>query len=307
MKLSEFENQFFTVVRDGEFATMGILVSEPHMPYLCFAESESFLISSCNKADISCIICTPELAKLPALQESGKGIAVCSSPRTAFYTMHNWLFTNNPDYTGKKEKHPPIIGKECIIHPTAIIEDGVEIGDCALIEEYTVIREGCKIGNNVTLRAGSVIGGSNHIVCHKEDGTLFLVKQSGRVEIKNNIEIGYHAVVARGMFPYETTTINDNCCVDMDVLVAHNCQIGKNTMLLAQSQVCGSTKVGEDVRISPQAIVSNCLNVGDNATVALGAVAVNNIKKNEKVSGNFAIEHSKFLKWHIKKLRDTRN
>lgn len=302
MKLSDFEGDFFHVVRDGEFDTLGILVSNPQKPYLCFAEAENFLINCCEKKDVSCIICTEELKDNIKLQGSGKGIAVCKSPRTAFYTLHNYLAENSVEYNFIRQENK--IGKGCNIHPTAIIaERGVEIGNNVIVEEYAVIREGVSIGDNVIIRSGAIIGGSNQIVSHTAEGELFLVKQIGRAKLHNNIEVAYHALIACGMFPYEMTEISDNCCIDTDTLVAHNSKIGKNSMVLAQSQVCGSTCIGENVRISPQAIVSNCLRVENNATITIGAVVVNNVRKGLKMSGNFAIEHSKFLKWHMKKNR----
>lgn len=280
---------------------MGILVSEPNCPYLCFAESINFLKNICAKEEISCVICTPDLAESEFLLKSGKGIAVCNAPRTAFYSMHNWLAKNRKEYL--QDVKPKRIGTNCIIHPTSIIEDGVEIGNNVIIEEYVVIRCGTKIGNNVILRAGCVVGGSNQIVSHYEDGTLFLVEQTGNVILEDNIEVGYHALIACGMFPYEKTVIKSNTCIDALVVIAHNSQIGNNVMVLGQAQVCGSTVIGDGVRISPQSIVSNCLEVGNEAVISLGAVVVNNVKEKTKVSGNFAIEHSSFLKWHLKKLK----
>ncbi|MBQ9765480.1 MAG: hypothetical protein IJW18_04720 [Lachnospiraceae bacterium] len=302
MRLSEFEGQFFEVVRDAEFETMGILVSDPKRPYLCFAEADNFLKSACAKEDITCIIVTEALADNEVLVESGKGIAVCKSPRTAFYEMHNWLADNKEGYANSYEE--TTIGEGCIIHPSASIPShGVKIGNNVLIEEFVVIRPGSVIGDNVVLRAGVVIGGSNYSVCHHADGKLFLVKQIGNVEIGNDVEISYHAVIGCGMFPYNVTTVKSYSCIDTGALIAHNSTIGHNTMVMAQSQVSGSTVIGNGVRISPQAIVSNCLEVGDDVTVTIGSTVVNNVKKGQKVSGNFAIEHSKFLAWHRKKLR----
>lgn len=302
MRLSEFDGQFFEVVRDAEFDTMGILISNPQAPYLCFAEASNFLKMACEKEDIACIIVTKELADNEMLLSSGKGIAVCNSPRTAFYEMHNWLADNNDTYILCNEKTE--IGEGCIIHPNASVSPyGVRIGNNVLIEEFAVIRPGTVIGDNVVIRSGAIIGGSNQIVSHHADGSLFLVKQVGNTILQNNIEVGYHALIACGMFPYEKTIVNSNCCIDTGVVIAHNSNIGSNTMVLAQAQVCGSTIVGDNVRISPQSIVSNCLKVEDKAMVSIGATVVSNVKRGEKVSGNFAIEHNKFLVWHRKKMR----
>lgn len=302
MKLSEFDHQFFEVLVDGEFNTLGILESKPENEYLCFAESEKFLKRACKKDDISCIICTPELADVDCLKKSGKGIAVSDFPRTSFYSMHNWLSDNSKEYLPVYNKSS--IGNNCVIHPTAVIEDGVVIGDNAVVEEYAIIRKGSIIGDNVIIHTGAVIGGTNYIVSHYEDGRLFMVKQCGNVKVENNIEIGYYSLIACGMFPYETTIVHSNTCIDTGAMVSHNCEIGNNSMVLSYAQVCGSTKIGNNVRINPHGIVSNGLHIEDDVTVSLGAVVVNSVKKGLKVSGNFAIEHNKFLLWHLKKIKE---
>lgn len=302
MLLSEFKGCFFHVIRNGVFYKLGILVSEPNEPYLCFAESESFLNSACAKQDISCILCTQELADMPVARESGKAIAVTDHPRAVFYQLHNYLAKNSSEYAMKSWTTQ--VGKDCAIHPSAMIaSEGVKIGERVVIEEYAVIRPGTEIGDDTVIRAGAVVGGSNQIVNRDQNGNLFLAEQAGGVIIGAHCEVGYHALIARGMFPYEMTRLGEHCIIDASCTISHNNQIGNNVMVLGQSQICGSCVLEDNVRVSPQAIVSNCLHVGEGATVSIGAVVAGNVKKGKKVSGNFAIDHDKFLLWHRNKLR----
>ncbi len=301
MFLSDFDYKFFQVIRDGEFAVLGQLYSEVPNKYLAFAESELFLKIACGKENVSCILCTEELSSLDCLKNTKKGIAVSRFPRAAFFELHNWLTENQEKYMPDLEN--TIIGRNCKIDSTArIAEKGVKIGSDVTIEEFAVIRSGTVIGDNSVIRSGAIIGGSNQVLFQDENGDLCKVVQSGRTELASHIEVGYHALVARGIFPYEITKIGDRSYVDYGVAIDHNCRIGKNVKVLACSQVCGNTDVGDGVTISPGAMISNRLKIGEDASVTIGSVVVNNVKRGMKVAGNFAVEHSRFLLWHRKKL-----
>lgn len=303
MFLSDYNQKFYQVIRDGEFATLGQLCSEVPYKYLAFAESESFLEIACGKENVSCILCTEELSALNCLKNTKKGIAVSKLPRAAFFKLHNWLTENQEKYMPDLED--TTIGRNCKIDSTAhIAEKGVKIGSNVTVEEFAVIRSGTVIGDNVVIRSGAIIGGSNQVLFQDEKGELYKVVQSGRTELASYIEVGYHALIARGVFPYEITKIGDRTYIDYGVAIDHNCRIGKNVKVLAQSQVCGNTDVGDGVTISPGAVISNRLKIGDDSSVTIGSVVVNNVKKGVKVAGNFAIEHNKFLLWHRRKLQN---
>ena len=303
MKLSDYEKKFFHVVRDGNFDTLGYIIDKPGMPYICFAESEGYIKECCRNKDISCVICTEELADSEELQQSGKGIAVCRYPKIALYRMHNYLSDYCEEYNNELGANE--IGADSFIHPTAIIADkGVKIGNNVIIEAYAVINEGVTIGNNSIIRTGAIIGGMNQFVNYDEAGIAFRIRQIGRTSIGNNVEISYYTTIARGIFSHQTTWIDDNVSIDIGTVIGHNAKIDSNSLIGANCQVCGNTKLGERVKMAPGAIASNMLTIGKGANISIGAVAVNNITAGSKATGNFAIEHSQYLKWHMKKLRD---
>ena len=303
MKLSDYEGKFFRVIKDGRFNVLGYPHDEPGIPYICFVESKRYLKYCCRNKDISCIICKEELSDDEMLQESKKGIAICKYPRIAFYHMHNYLADHCDDYRGKFEDN--VVGRDCSIHPTAIVADkGVRIGNNVTIEEYVVIRQGVTIGNNSVIRTGAIIGGENQLVSYDEDCKAFHVHQVGRTYIGNSVEISYYTMVARGVFLHETTWIDDNVCIEMGSMVGHNVKIGCNSWIGPNCQICGNTNLGENVRMAPGAIVSNRLNIGNNSNIIIGSVVVDNVTEGKKMTGNFAIEHSQYLKWHMKKLRN---
>ena len=311
MQLSDYDGFFFQVIKDGSFETIGNYISSPGMPYLSYAENKAYVRRACDKEDISCLICTKELSEMDELKASDKGIAIADNPRIAFNRFYNWLFSQKKcepkivktDLIYAREYKKSQIGEGTRIHDTAVIsENGVVIGANCSIEEYVVIREGVSIGDNVTIRTGAVIGVPSNIVVRDGSGQ-FPILQLGEVVIHNNVVVGCHVHISRGSFPYEYTEIGENTTIDNNTEIAHNVKIGRNCIITGQTQVCGNSILEDNTRLNPMAIVSNRIHVSEGCTIDIGSVVVNNLKKNERVAGNFAIPHDKFLLWHRKKLR----
>ena len=303
MDLRQFSSFFNSVKRDSSFFTLGNLGSSPTSLSLCFAENETFLKKICDNEIITCVLCTPELADNDELLKSGKGIAVCESPRRSFYKLHNWLSENSDEYNPKKKR--TVIGEDTLIHPSAVIADmGVIIGNNVTIEEEVIIRSGTIIDDDTIIFAGAIIGGENHIITNDKEGNLFLIKQMGKCHIGKNVAIGYHSMIARGTFPYDETVIGDYTKIENSVEVSHNSKIGRNCIITGQCQICGNAVIGDNCRMNPKSVVSNQVKIGDDVMIGIGSVVVNNLKNGSNVSGNYAIDHRKFLLWHRKKLAE---
>lgn len=304
MQLSEFDKKYFDVIKNGEFETLGNVTSSPQKPSLSFITSEKYISKICKNNDISCVICTAELAVNEILRNSGKGIAISENPKYAFQHFHNDLIIQN-DRRYTYENLQTVIGKNCVISEKAIIAPyGVCIGDNVRIEAYAVIKEGVTIGDNCVIMVGAIIGYSACLAGRDLNNNLYPLLSGGTVKLENNVQIGSYSCVSRGLFPYEEARVGAYSLIGFSVDLSHNDVIGKNVIVLDQSQICGNVVAGDDVHISPQAIISNRLYLEEKADVAIGAVVVSNIKKGVKVAGNYAIEHSKFLMWHRKKLKN---
>lgn len=302
MRLSDFEGSFKYLIRDGEFDSLCNLTSETDVRCLSFANDEQYVKKACKLDNIACLIVPATCADIPELLESGKGIAISDKPKTSFHLLHNFLVKEtNEKYINKRQD--TVIGKNCNIHPTAhIANKGVVIGDNVTIEEYAIIRDGVTIGDNSIIMIGAYIGYNACLAGRDMEGNQLPLMSAGTVKIGNSVQIGAYSVVSRGLFPFECTTVDDFALVGYSVDLSHNCRIGKNSIILDQSQICGNTVLEEGVHIAPQAIVSNRLNIGERADIAIGSVVVSNVKKGMRMAGNYAIENSKFLLWHRKKL-----
>lgn len=282
------------VYRTGSFETLGLNIASVEKKILSFIEEEKYLKDI--KKSITCIITKRELVdKVP----SGIGIIISANPRITFFNLHNKLL-NNDNYC--REKARTIIGSNCSIKDSAIISDyNVVIGNNVVIEENVIIRENVVIGDNTVIRAGVIIGGEG-FECKRNGETTFSVKHLGGVLIGHDVEIQYNSCVDKAVYPWDDTIVGDYCKIDNFVHLGHACKIGMRTMIAANAVIGGRTVIGNDCWIGITATISNGLNIGDNVRMNIGSVVTRDIESNNSVTGNFAIEHSRFIEF-IKSIR----
>lgn len=291
------------VLRDGEFDSLCNVTTLTDEKCLSFAKDKDFIRKACKKENITALIIPFGLKDDADLLDSDKGIAICGNPKSMFYQIHN-DFTERKvgDYRWNDLENE--IGDSCDIHGSAVIADkNVRIGSHVVIEENVIIREGVDIGDYVKIMAGTIVGYDACLACRDQEGNYMPLLSAGRVKIGNNVWIGSYSVISKGLFPYETTNIGDYTQIGFCVDISHNVTIGKNVLIIDKSQVYGNTVIEDNVRLSPQTVISNRLRIGEGADVAIGSVVVGNVKKGKRVAGNYAIDNDKFLLWHHKKLR----
>jgi len=149
------------------------------------------------------------------------------------------------------------------------------------------------IGDEVILRAGSVIGAQGFEF--KRIGESILpVAHAGGVRLSDRVEIQANSCVDRSIFG-GFTEIGEDTKLDNFVHVAHNVKIGKRCLLAAHAMIAGSVTIGDDVWIGPSAAVSSEITIGDGAYVTLGSVVTRDVAAGQRVTGNFAIDHDKFI------------
>ena len=187
-----------------------------------------------------------------------------------------------------------IIGDDCQIYPHAYVGEGVKIGDNALIYPHVTIYKGCVVGNRVTLHAGCVIGSDGFGFAPTEDG-YDKIPQIGIVTIEDDVEIGANTCIDRSTMG--TTIIRKGVKLDNLIQVAHNVEIGKNTVMAAQVGVAGSTKIGEWCMFGGQVGVAGHISVANHTQVGAQAGITGTIKKeNETIIGSPAWDAKGFMK-----------
>jgi len=195
------------------------------------------------------------------------------------------------------------LGKDLLIGPHVVIEEDVIIGDGCVIEANTVIKRGSILGRNVRIKSCSVIGGAGFGYDKNENETAYqFLPHFGRVIIEDDVDIGSNTCIDRGSL--SDTIIRKGVKIDNLVHIAHNVDIGDNSLVIACSMVAGSVVIGENCWIAPGASIRNGLKIGKNCTVGLGSVLTNDIGDNTTVLGVPAIELEdfKFLRKHQKQL-----
>ena len=186
------------------------------------------------------------------------------------------------------------IGKDVYIAPFAYIGDNVTIDDGTRIFPHVTIYEGCQIGTNVTIHAGSVIGADGFGFAPNQEG-YEKIPQIGIVIIEDDVEIGANTCVDRSTMGQ--TVIHKGVKLDNLIQVAHNCEIGENTVMSAQVGMAGSTKIGAWCMVGGQAGFSGHIKIADKTFIGAQSGVISNTKGNgEQLIGSPAIDPKLFFK-----------
>ena len=187
-----------------------------------------------------------------------------------------------------------MIGDGTQIYPHTVIGEGVKIGAKCTIFPNVTIYQGCQLGNNVTIHAGSVIGADGFGFAPNADG-YDKIPQIGIVVIEDDVEIGANTCVDRSTMGQ--TIIRKGVKLDNLIQVAHNCEIGENTVMSAQVGMAGSTKIGSWCMVGGQAGFSGHIQVADKTFVGAQCGVISDTKGDgEKLIGSPAMDTKVFFK-----------
>jgi UDP-3-O-[3-hydroxymyristoyl] glucosamine N-acyltransferase len=196
-------------------------------------------------------------------------------------------------YVGENVK----IGKSVAIYPNCFVGDNAEIGDDTILYANVSVYHDCKIGSRAILHSGCVIGSDGFGFAPQEDGSYKKIPQTGNVVIGNDVEIGANTCIDRAVIG--STQIRDGVKLDNLIQVAHNVDIGENTVIAAQVGISGSTKFGKNVMIGGQAGITGHLSIADGVKIQAQAAVIRDVtEKGKGISGAPAIdarEHYRIL------------
>lgn len=193
-------------------------------------------------------------------------------------------------YVGKNV----VVGNGTKIYPSTFIGDNVTIAHDTILHPGVKIYHDCIIGSNVTIHAGSVIGADGFGFAPQADGSLKKVPQIGNVLIEDNVEIGSNACIDRATIG--STIIKSGAKLDNLLQIAHNVEVGNNTVIAAQTGISGSTKIGNNVMIGGQAGLAGHLIISDGAKINAQTGVGKNIKPGVSVTGTPFDEFSKYMR-----------
>lgn len=186
------------------------------------------------------------------------------------------------------------IGKDVYIGPFTYVGENVEIGDGTRIYPNVTIYDGTRIGKQVTIHAGAVIGADGFGFAPNQEG-YEKIPQIGIVIIEDNVEIGANTCIDRSTMGQ--TIIHQGVKLDNLIQVAHNCEIGENTVMSAQVGMAGSTKIGAWCMVGGQAGFSGHITIADKTIVGAQSGVIGNTKGNgEQLIGAPAVNPKMYFK-----------
>lgn len=222
-----------------------------------------------------------------------KVVVVVDDPVWSFFSLFNHLSKNSIN------NYDSVIDETVVVHPTAHIDDkNVKIGSNTVVMAGAVILEGSEIGTNCILKPNCVIGGSGFEYKRTSKGILSIY-HNGKVIIHNNVDVGSNTCIDKGFKDFDTI-IHDNVKIDNLVHIAHSVRIKNGAFIIASAMIAGSVVIGEDSWVGPNSTLGH-IKTGKKSFISLGAVATRDVKEYQRVSGNFAIEHSKMIE-HVKNI-----
>lgn len=188
-----------------------------------------------------------------------------------------------------------IIGNGVKIFPHCYLGNNVIVGDNTIIHPGVKIYHNCVVGKNVKIHAGAVIGSDGFGFAPQADGTFKKVPQIGNVIIEDDVEIGANATIDRATLG--STLIKAGAKLDNLIQVAHNVEVGNNTVIAAQAGVSGSTKIGNNVMIGGQAGIVGHIIIADGTKINAQSGVSKSIKSpNTAVTGSPAFEYTSALR-----------
>ena len=188
-----------------------------------------------------------------------------------------------------------MLGNNVKIFPNVFIGDNVKISDNTIVHPGVKIYHGCVIGKNVTIHAGTVVGSDGFGFAPQADGSFKKVPQIGNVVVEDFVEIGANATIDRATIG--STIIKSGAKLDNLIQVAHNVEVGNNTVIAAQAGVSGSTKIGNNVMIGGQAGIVGHIQIADGSKINAQSGVSKSIKTpNAAVTGSPAFEYTSALR-----------
>jgi len=312
MKLSKLADALDARLENGSSETeiSGVAgIEDATAGHVTFVANPKYAAAARNTR-ASAVIVSPDFPTIPAAMLRSK------NPYFAFAKALE-LFYKPPNYA-------PGIHKTAVIHPTAkigakahvgpyvvverdvviganatllahvVIYPGAHIGRKFFAHAHSVVREHCRLGDNVVLQNGAVIGADGFGFAKDNDGNWHKIVQSGPAVLEDDVEVQANACIDRASVG--ETYVASGAKIDNLVQVGHGSRVGENTLLCAQAGLAGSTDVGKNVILAGQVGVAGHCKIGDGAIATAQSGIPNDVPAGAVVSGYPAIDNKLWLR-----------
>ena len=189
------------------------------------------------------------------------------------------------------------IGDNVKIYPNVYIGDNVIIANNVTLFSGAKIYSDTQIGNNCVIHSSAILGADGFGFSPNEKGEFIKVPQTGNVIIEDNVDIGAATSIDRATLG--STIIRKGVKLDNQIQIAHNVEIGKNTVIAAQTGIAGSTKIGKNCMIGGQVGIAGHLSIGNNVRIQAQSGIGRNVKDNETLQGSPALTYNDYNKSYV--------
>ncbi len=297
---SSIEVNNFSKIEDGRPGTLTFLSNPKYTHYIYTTNASIVLVNDDFVAEhpikATLIRCSNAYAALAVLldmveksrpQKTGvEPMSYISESATLGENVYIGAFT----YIADSAK----IGNNTKVYPQSYIGDNVQIGDNTIIYPGVKIYQGCIIGNNCIIHSGVVIGSDGFGFAPEDNGEFKKIPQMGIVLIEDDVEIGANTTIDRAVM--DATIIHKGVKLDNLIQIAHNVEVGDNTVMAAQVGASGSTKIGKQCMFGGQVGLGGHITIGDNANIGAQSGIISNIEPGAKILGSPAIPVRDFFK-----------
>lgn len=190
-----------------------------------------------------------------------------------------------------------IIGDNVKIYPNCFIGDNVTLGNNVTVFAGAKIYSESIIGNKCVIHSGAIIGADGFGFAPNADGSYTKIPQIGNVIIEDEVDVGASTTIDRATMG--STIIRKGVKLDNQIQIAHNVEIGENTVIAAQTGVAGSTKIGKNCIIGGQVGFAGHLTIGNNVRIQAQSGVGRNVKDNEVLQGSPAFGYSDYSKSYV--------
>jgi UDP-3-O-[3-hydroxymyristoyl] glucosamine N-acyltransferase len=188
-----------------------------------------------------------------------------------------------------------IIGDGCSIYPQVYIGDNTKLGNNCTINPGVKIYHDCILGEGCTIHAGTVIGSDGFGFAPQSDNEFMKIPQLGNVILEEHVEIGANVTIDRATMG--STIIRKGVKLDNLIQIAHNVEVGENSVMAAQTGISGSTKVGKNCMFGGQVGLAGHLKIANGTKIGAQGGILGDVKEeNTAIIGSPAIEVKQFLR-----------
>lgn len=216
------------------------------------------------------------------IRESDAGVVICP-PGIPSISGRTQIKTENPRLAFQRVANEFFITRETGIHPTAVVEEGAEVGERCVIGPHVYVHNSVSIGDDCRLLPGAKIGVEGNAFQRSNSGDYLNNIHKGGVVLEDKVCIGANCVIDRGVF--DETRVGRDTKLQNLIHVGHNTQIGEHVLINQFCSLAGSVEIGDEVRIHPHVSVANHVSVGNGATLAMCSGVLEDVEEGVTVVG----------------------